>query len=746
MCNEATAAGVMQSQVVVVAVSFTLIALGAGFLLWHFALKSSPADVLISVWVSWVLGFVGVLLLPYDISVSLAPGSAYNNREEDSLLGVWSSIYWITFSLAWILLPVQMEYHASGEFSILSKLIDAVYKNFMFGLLVCCTLIIYLIYELITTEKATVQVYVFLMAVGNTYGVLLLVVLAGSGLIGVPRRLWEMTEFDSELERCWLIAPQTEEAFQDSRFSLEDAENEAVELCWIVEESTVSSRIDFLVGSKISKEQILQYCSILREGVAAFESEGKVKRRPRKSAKPVLDIDALSSSSSSEADAGLVVKAKLVEVHAALKKAQVRFQASHRRWRSLLEQAVSLETMLDEHEEMGISSSDLTAGGGTLYAGVLRYFRRDKIKQFLLRGASLSCLALSVIILSCELLMSVPDVKSPLGLLIDDMSDEDGKYESSRGSAGAGSNSSVEPDSLGVQFICFFALAYLAACTFYSLFCMNIGYDYSLSGPQQSTPSSLLFNGCYSARLQFSLGYNFILMLNTDRLDATAFSSLMTNMETIPVAGTSLNVYVPLVILIVFIIALFRQYQRLVSMVPGFEVEGMLDRSCCYCLSSGVTHQQRSPEELDTIETGKRLVQTEKRRLGAAAAAGTAGLVSTSGAGVGVAGGGTGGTGTRNPLVQVRAPSVMETLKMRAVEMTGKGNGEVSRPATRGYDHLDIHLDDEGDSRHSVSNSKSNSDGNGSSKESGKGTTGGGFCIDDDEEESVFSGGRYAGG
>ena len=91
----------------------------------------------------------------------------------------------------------------------------------------------------------------------------------------------------------------------------------------------------------------------------------------------------------------------------------------------------------------------------------------------------------------------------------------------------------------------------------------------------------------------------------------------------------------------------------------------------------------------------------------------------------------------------------METLKMRAVEMTGKGNGEVSRPATRGYDHLDIHLDDEGDSRHSVSNGKGNGngsgDGNVSSKESAKGTMGGGFCIDDDEEESVFSGGRYAG-
>ena len=248
--------------------------------------------------------------------------------------------------------------------------------------------------------------------------------------------------------------------------------------------------------------------------------------------------------------------------------------------------------------------------------------------------------------------------------------------------------------TLGVQFVCFFALAYLAVCTFYSLFCMNIGYDYSLSGPRSSAPSSLLFNGCYSARLQFALGYNFILLLNTDRADATAFSTLMTDMQTIPVAGTSLNVYVPLVILFVFFVALFRQYQRLVSLVPGFEVEGMLDRSCCYCLSSssgGSSSQSRSPEEQEAIETGKSLIDAEKRRLGAAAAAGTTAALgatrnpvldrergtSREPAGAGMAMG-----AACNPMVQVRAPSMMEALKLRAVEMTGHSYwGHVCRPA-----------------------------------------------------------------
>lgn len=732
----------LKSQVVIL-VSFGLIAIGAGALLAYFALPSTAPDVLASVYISWVFGLATVLLLPYDISLAL--DRTANN--EDDLSGVWSTIYWLTFSLAWILLPIQMEYHASGEFSAVAKLKDALHKLFMFALLFAAALIVYVIYELITTEKATVQIEDFLMAIGNTYGVLLLVVLAGSGLIGVPRRLWEMTETDSELERCWLIAPQTEEVFQDARFSLEDVENEALEVCGIVEEAMVCSRNDLLAAdSKVTKEEILLYTSILRETVASFEPEGKVKRRSRKpssSTTPPFDMQEVAATT--DTDRGLLIKSRLVESHASLKRAQLRFQASHRRWRSLLESAVALESVLDMHEEMGISSSDLSAGGGTLYANMLRFLRRDKLQQLFLRSLSLCCLALSVLILSCELLMST-DVTSPLGWLVDGI--------------GEGTDDTQESGSLGVQVICFFALAYLAVCTFYSLFCMNIGYDYSLSGPRSSGPSSLLFNGCYSARLQFALGYNFILMLNTDRLDGTAFSTLMEDMQTIPVAGTSLNVYVPLVILLVFFVALFRQYQRLVSLVPGFEVEGMLDRSCCYCLSSGTASQSKSSEELETIETGKSLIDAEKKRLRAAAAAGTATAVgaardSLPGKGISTAAAG----GTRNPMVQVRAPSVMETLKMRAVEMAGQGQagaaGHTTRPAPRGYDHLDISLtdDEEEDREEYGAEEEEDEERPTEAQRHDRGHTngdraggGGSRVMLSEEEESAFSGGgRYSG-
>jgi hypothetical protein len=42
------------------------------------------------------------------------------------------------------------------------------------------------------------------MAMGNTYGVLLITVLLGSGLVGVPKRLWMMADDAGELMRMYI--------------------------------------------------------------------------------------------------------------------------------------------------------------------------------------------------------------------------------------------------------------------------------------------------------------------------------------------------------------------------------------------------------------------------------------------------------------------------------------------------------------------------------------------------------------
>jgi LMBR1-like membrane protein len=65
-----------------------------------------------------------------------------------------------------------------------------------------------------------------------------------------------------------------------------------------------------------------------------------------------------------------------------------------------------------------------------------------------------------------------------------------------------------------IQAVSFLALSYMSICTYWSLFRLNLGWAFTLQGPQLSPPSSLIFNGEYFSRLQFALGYNFLMLLN----------------------------------------------------------------------------------------------------------------------------------------------------------------------------------------------------------------------------------------
>lgn len=73
--------------------------------------KMVTLDVSLTVYLSWTLGCVGILLLPYDMSLTLVLGV-----QSQSLVDIWNYTYLITFLLAWIILPMQYEYHNSGHF------------------------------------------------------------------------------------------------------------------------------------------------------------------------------------------------------------------------------------------------------------------------------------------------------------------------------------------------------------------------------------------------------------------------------------------------------------------------------------------------------------------------------------------------------------------------------------------------------------------------------------------------------
>ena len=103
-----------------------------------------------------------------------------------------------------MILPMQMEYHNSGHFSFADKMKDAFRRNFIMALLAVVAAFAYMIYLLSTTGLSPSEVVGFMMALNNTYGVFLIILLMGSGLAALPRRLWQMGDDKQELRRLYI--------------------------------------------------------------------------------------------------------------------------------------------------------------------------------------------------------------------------------------------------------------------------------------------------------------------------------------------------------------------------------------------------------------------------------------------------------------------------------------------------------------------------------------------------------------
>ena len=236
------------------------------------------------------------------------------------------------------------------------------------------------------------------------------------------------------------------------------------------------------------------FTCILRDTVEGFVARDRLSRRRKRESGPDEDGDTGAMGTTS-------LKRCLVDSHTRLKTAQIIFLAAQRQWHGLSRRAEYLEGVL-ARRALEASIDDNSGSSRAISLSP---------KEVALRVLSIASLLLSILVLWCEATVSLDGIlESPLGHMIDTYdAGKDGK------------------STLGIQVTCFMVLAYMALCTFYSLFNVNIaGVEYSLS-PQSSPPSSLLVNAIYFSRLQFSIGFNFVILCGSNRLEHMCFDKLM---------------------------------------------------------------------------------------------------------------------------------------------------------------------------------------------------------------------------
>lgn len=202
-------------------------------LLYQYPSKSTPALVYILVFIGWFTPFTIVALLPYDVYLSQG-----GEGSKSLLRTAWVIVYWTSFCLCWLVLPIAEKFHTSGEFSFFSRLRNALYKqvrSFVIILLVLSALVVYLYFVQNLTPARLPEILVLM---SNIWGLLLVITLLGYGLVFLPKACWNEGSLDKTLLTLQLKSVPLDEAVTESRQKMDECVERVVNLAGRIQESS----------------------------------------------------------------------------------------------------------------------------------------------------------------------------------------------------------------------------------------------------------------------------------------------------------------------------------------------------------------------------------------------------------------------------------------------------------------------------------------------------------------------------
>lgn len=500
----------------------------------HYAsFTSHPVWVPITVLTGFYLSFCIVFLIPIDVSSSM-----YNTCEElsakdcekpftyldeETLLIVWRVVYWVTYCMCWTVYPILQSYALAGGFSVLEKLKTAIVENLLFYGIAGAILLVLLV---IIAAKNRLDGYGMMgigIAAANAWGLLLVILFLGYGLVEIPRKIW----------------------YQASRRQmLKYYQFKAVELH------------DELLNSQEKLEKILKTVKKFEEQTPEGDPwHHYVASIIEKCPKEYFDI--YHGESDMEVTYGNLVKLS----------SEVQWAAHVARrnqclYKELLNSAFQTEDILRAQQQSGTYAIEWSfktpySGRGAKFVHFCEWLWRVWLESFALRLASFLCVLMAATVLWSEVTFFSRHDPDPNSATEDKPTGIDLSIWSILIHANGLSN-------LACQLFIFLSITYMAICVYWSLFRLRLFNFYRLIPHQQTDPSSLMFCALYLGRLIPPLAHNYLAMIHNPD---TAFWKLMGNMAVVPILGGTFNTYVPIMLAVVVLFTLFNLYSRIASLL-----------------------------------------------------------------------------------------------------------------------------------------------------------------------------------
>ncbi|KAM4615991.1 G-protein coupled receptor-associated protein LMBRD2a [Polymixia lowei] len=583
--------------VVVIAVFFLAL-----YLLHRYGdLRKQQRMVLFGTLLSWYLCFLIVFILPLDVSTTIYNQCKLDNAEHpapvtrarptdltesnssvyptisvpklcarpwsyipDGILPVfWRVVYWTSQFLTWLLLPFMQSYARSGAFSMVGKVNTALIENAIYYgsyLLIFISLLIYVAahpqWQLTWRELQTIGI-----TAANTWGLFLLVLLLGYGLVEIPRSYW--------LSSChgYLLAKTY---FKAAKMATEKADAEQNLVDVMEEVATVHESVGY-------NHRLRKYVDIiLRKCPAEYQEQ--------------LGRDVGSSDVSENQLNVFPNKKSLVKLHKKVISAVQRHGQTQVQWSILLDQAFHLEDVVKSQSSPAhqfIHSFPSAQHHGWLrrfiYTPTVEWYWECVLRRGFYRLLALLVCLLSVAVVWSECtFFSTQPVLSLFAVFIQ-MAEKQYNY-------------------ICIEVACFVSILFLCVCVYSTVFRIRVFNYYYLVPHHHTDAYSLQFSGMLFCRLTPPLCLNFLGLIHMDSAIShqdriqTSYTSIMGSMHLLSFISDGFYIYYPMLILLLC----FATYCNLGSR----------------CLNLLGFQQYITDDDLtsDLVDEGKELIRRERRK------------------------------------------------------------------------------------------------------------------------------------
>ena len=469
-----------------------------------------------------------------------------------------------------IIVPIVRGYGESGHFTFWSRLWYSVKENLLIYGVIGGLCAVYIIYAAIKNKLDFHGIYGMAIAMSNAFGLLVVMILLGYGLVEVPRFFFKAGNRAREMDLQAFKAVDINEDLVKTQESLNV-------VLGIVQSLDTQLR-------KKNDPEIRHFVDVIIDAVHEYYSISGSYSQAEANSINLEDI---------QYDMGEIRK-KLIKVHERAKASVERYKKERIRWRYCQDQYQRLEDLIEARAGRGS-----TIGRNLLQKTnrVSRFFAKISFAWHVYcvpafhRTISVVFMILSAMVLWCEITMFLASSNfriSVFSLMMD----------------AAPSNFFL------LQMIVLIPLVYVAFVCYFALFRAKLFSFYEFV-PHYSDNQTMLFNALFVSRFTLPICYNLLMFVHEEQLlnggldyrscevpsfngtgfcYSTGFSSVLGVMDVVPLLGKEFNIYFPIVLLILIVMNLFSVW------------------SCLFRLCGVKRFTFEEHETKETVEQGRHLL------------------------------------------------------------------------------------------------------------------------------------------